>query len=186
MIRTAATECFSRLGYEKTTLDDIGGRVKLNKASLYYYYNSKEDLYCDVIYAEAQRFRDELRSKMQAFRTTDEKVIYFLSERTRFYARIKSLQEVSDDVVKKIEPIFATLRQGIYSEERNLLKEVLEEGIQKGEIPITDSAKLSDVLLRVASAFRPTADTGDPQQSEFSIMEDIRFTTRLIIRGVRG
>ena len=68
MILHAATECFSQLGYDKTTLDDIGGKVKLNKASLYYYYNSKEDLFCDVIYAEAQRFREEIRNKTRALR----------------------------------------------------------------------------------------------------------------------
>lgn len=185
MILNAATECFSHMGYDKTTLDDIGGKVKLNKASLYYYYNSKEDIFCDVIYAEAQRFREEIRTKLKSFRTAEDKVVYFLSERTLFYKRIRNLQELTDDVVKKVEPIFTTLRDGIHQEEKTLLKDVLDEGIYRGEINRTDSGKLADVLLKVASAFRLPVN-GGAESVEQSALEDIRFTTRLMLRGIRG
>jgi len=185
MILNAATECFSHMGYDKTTLDDIGGKVKLNKASLYYYYNSKEDIFCDVIYAEAQRFREEIRTKLKSFRTAEDKVVYFLSERTLFYKRIRNLQELTDDVVKKVEPIFTTLRDGIHQEEKTLLRDVLDEGIYRGEINKTDSGKFADVLLKVASAFRLPVN-GGADSGEQSTLEDIRFTTRLMLRGIRG
>jgi len=185
MILNAATECFSHMGYDKTTLDDIGGKVKLNKASLYYYYNSKEDIFCDVIYAEAQRFREEIRTKLKSFRTAEDKVVYFLSERTLFYKRIRNLQELTDDVVKNVEPIFTTLRDGIHQEEKTLLRDVLEEGIYRGEINKTDSGKFADVLLKVASAFRLPVN-GSADSGEQSTLEDIRFTTRLMLRGIRG
>ena len=184
MIIHAATECFSQLGYDKTTLDDIGGKVKLNKASLYYYYNSKEDLFCDVIYAEAQRFREEIRNKTRALRSAEEKVIFFLTERSRFYKRLKHLQEITMNMMKKIEPIFYTLQQGIQQEEKNMLKEMLDEGIHTGEINRTDPSRLSEVLLKVSSAFKMNGS--DTEQSDINTIEDIRFTTRLILRGVKG
>jgi AcrR family transcriptional regulator len=184
MILHAATECFSQLGYDKTTLDDIGGKVKLNKASLYYYYNSKEDLFCDVIYAEAQRFREEIRNKTRALRSAEEKVIFFLTERSRFYKRLKHLQEITMNMMKKIEPIFYTLQQGIQQEEKNMLKEMLDEGIHTGEINRTDPSRLSEVLLKVSSAFKMNGS--DTEQSDINTIEDIRFTTRLILRGVKG
>lgn len=184
MILHAATECFSQLGYDKTTLDDIGGKVKLNKASLYYYYSSKEDLFCDVIYAEAQRFREEIRNKTRALRSAEEKVIFFLTERSRFYKRLKHLQEITMNMMKKIEPIFYTLQQGIQQEEKNMLKEMLDEGIHTGEINRTDPSRLSEVLLKVSSAFKMNGS--DTEQSDNNTIEDIRFTTRLILRGVKG
>ncbi|MBL0095706.1 MAG: helix-turn-helix transcriptional regulator [Bacteroidetes bacterium] len=33
LILNAAMDCFSQMGYDKTTLDEIGGKVNLNKAS---------------------------------------------------------------------------------------------------------------------------------------------------------
>ena len=127
MILNAATECFSQNGYEKTTLDDIGGKVRLNKASLYYYYSSKEDLFCDVIYSEAQRFREEVRSKAKAIRDVEARVVFFLVERTRFYRRLRYLHELTLNLARKIEPMFVTLKSGIRSEEKMILQDILNE-----------------------------------------------------------
>lgn len=192
MILNAAAECFSRLGYDKTTLDDIGGKVSLNKASLYYYYDSKEDLFCDVIYAEAQRFREDVRSKIKAIKGVEERVLFFLTERSKFYKRLKHLHELTLNVVKKIEPIFHTLQDGIQKEEQALLSEVLDDGIKTGEIKKTDPERLSAVLLKVSSAMRTPSQMNGMYNGEeaaklndVEILDDIRFTTRLILRGIK-
>jgi AcrR family transcriptional regulator len=39
-----AAGCFTKFGYEKTTLDDIGKSAALNKASIYYYFKNKEEI----------------------------------------------------------------------------------------------------------------------------------------------
>lgn len=44
MIVRAAAEVFGEMGFEAATLDAVGDRVGLNKASLYYYVKSKEEL----------------------------------------------------------------------------------------------------------------------------------------------
>ena len=54
-ILKAANICFSKYGYEKTTMDDIGKLAGLNKASLYYYYKNKESIYCEVVFLEAEK-----------------------------------------------------------------------------------------------------------------------------------
>ena len=137
-----------------------------------------------MIYAEAQRFREEIRNKTRALRSAEEKVIFFLTERSRFYKRLKHLQEITMNMMKKIEPIFYTLQQGIQQEEKNMLKEMLDEGIHTGEINRTDPSRLSEVLLKVSSAFKMNG--ADTEQSDNNTIEDIRFTTRLILRGVKG
>jgi AcrR family transcriptional regulator len=53
-ILKAASDCFARYGYEKTTLDDIGKMVGLNKASLYYYYKNKEAIFSEVVFEETE------------------------------------------------------------------------------------------------------------------------------------
>ena len=47
-----AQEIFSKYGYKKTTLDDIANAVRKGKSSLYYYFDSKEDLFQAVIMKE--------------------------------------------------------------------------------------------------------------------------------------
>ncbi len=65
-----------------------------------------------------------------------------------------------------------------------MLKEMLDEGIHTGEINRTDPSRLSEVLLKVSSAFKMNG--ADTEQSDNNTIEDIRFTTRLILRGVKG
>ena len=89
MILRAATDCFAKYGYGKTTLDDVGALVGLNKASLYYYYKSKESLFCDVIFRETEIFLDELHSKISQASTTEEKILKYLDERINYYKIIK-------------------------------------------------------------------------------------------------
>ena len=60
-----AQEIFSKFGYKKTTLDDIANAVRKGKSSLYYYFNSKEELFQEVIQKEADTLREELSKVLQ-------------------------------------------------------------------------------------------------------------------------
>jgi AcrR family transcriptional regulator len=48
-ILAAAAEVFAEAGYERATLEQVGERVGLSKASLYYYVASKEDLLAHLL-----------------------------------------------------------------------------------------------------------------------------------------
>lgn len=49
LILEAAAEEFAESGYEGATLDRIGERVGLSKASLYYYVSGKEQLFAEIV-----------------------------------------------------------------------------------------------------------------------------------------
>lgn len=191
LILHAATECFSQNGYDKTTLDDIGNKVSLNKATLYYYYNSKDDLFCDVIYSEAHRFRELVRVGVNEKKGLEEKIIFLLFERTKFYQHLGHLHDIIVEQERKIEPIFISLRDGIYKEERNLLINILKESMDNGEIRYSDVSRLADVFLKMANN-KPNQSqliddtgftiTGGVQKDP--VLEDIRFTTKLIVSGI--
>ena len=53
-IGKAAMECFVQYGLDKTTLDDIAKKIGLNKASLYYYYKNKEDIFLEIAIKEGE------------------------------------------------------------------------------------------------------------------------------------
>ncbi len=55
-----AREIFSKYGFKKTTLDDIANAVRKGKSSLYYYFESKEDLFQAVIMKEVDILGHEL------------------------------------------------------------------------------------------------------------------------------
>lgn len=52
-----AARLFNEQGYRATSLAEIGEELGMNKASLYYYVKSKDDLLARVIYRASQRLR---------------------------------------------------------------------------------------------------------------------------------
>jgi AcrR family transcriptional regulator len=190
MILNAATECFSQNGYERTTLDDIGNKVSLNKATLYYYYNSKDDLFCDVIYSEAYRFRELVRIGVNQKSGLENKISFLLYERAKFYQQLRQLHDIIVEQGRKIEPIFISLRESIYKEESILLINILKESMEAGEIRYSDAGRLADVFLKISDSNYYHSQIGQSENKlvsgvqQDSILDDIRFTTRLIVSGM--
>jgi len=72
-ILIGAEKLFTRYGYLKTTMDDIAEIAGLKKASLYYYYNSKDAIFRDVIMKEINNFIIEAKQKINVINDPIEK-----------------------------------------------------------------------------------------------------------------
>ena len=59
IIKTAG-QIFSRYGFKKTTMEEIAKALKIGKSSIYYYYQSKEEIFEAVVLNEANILRNEL------------------------------------------------------------------------------------------------------------------------------
>ncbi|MBK9319620.1 MAG: TetR/AcrR family transcriptional regulator [Bacteroidetes bacterium] len=196
LILNAAMDCFSQMGYDKTTLDEIGGKVNLNKASLYYYYNSKEDLFSDVIYAEAAQFLEEVKTKLKTIHPLEEKVVFFLLERRKFYHRLSEMHFVPVHASNENDPLLNVVLHSIQLGEKSLLSSTIKDGMRPGEIHRMDPERLAEVLLKVSTAFKSPASSQHALNGNSKLngnsttedvnAEDIRLTTRLILRGVRS
>ncbi len=49
LIRNAGTRVFSRYGYRMATMEMVAREAELGKASLYYYYGAKQELFADIV-----------------------------------------------------------------------------------------------------------------------------------------
>ncbi len=132
-----AQDIFSKYGYKKTTLDDIANAVRKGKSSLYYYFNSKEDLFQAVIQKEVNILRRELEIVVN--RNTDpvEKLRdYILTKLTTFRGLANFYHALENDVtaIEFIENI--KLRH--HQEEIRMIKRILIEGVRKNEFEIYD------------------------------------------------
>lgn len=61
-IISAAESLFERYGYEKTTMEDIAGKVNLGKTAMYYYYKSKSQIFSEVLDSEFSGMRSQLEA----------------------------------------------------------------------------------------------------------------------------
>lgn len=184
-ILSAASATFARFGYEKTTLDDIGRTVKLNKASLYYYFKNKEEIFTTVILEETRQFIASLQEKVEAIAGPEDRIVTYLLERLRFYHRVLNLHQLSIENLRTLEPIFQGLYASVLAEEILFLSELVAPLAGTEQAP-----KLAEILLLVADGLKHLAVQQQghfaPNRLDYSQTEqDTEFVTRLLLNGLK-
>ena len=159
-ILDSAARVFARDGFHAARMDDIAAELQLTKAALYYYCDSKEDLFVKVIEARVglavdalehldptatagERVRQAVLLHLQVFHQHPDIYTMFLGERLRSISA--DAASVVDQMGRRFERRWA---------------ELLEEGVAKGEfrsdldIPVTVKASLSMCNMTL-TWFRP-------------------------------
>ena len=132
-----ARDIFSKYGFKKTTLDDIANAVRKGKSSLYYYFNSKEDLFQAVIMKEVEILAHELEIVIN--RNTDpvDKLRdYILTKLATFRNLANFYHAIENDItaVGFIDEVKLKYEQ----DEIRMIKRILIEGVRKNEFEIYD------------------------------------------------
>jgi TetR/AcrR family transcriptional regulator, cholesterol catabolism regulator len=125
LIVLAAVEVFREMGLEKATLEAVGERVGLSKASLYYYVRSKEELLGHVV-VHVVRAQEEALAQVLDAEGPEERLRAFCHSHVRIIctdpvgqvsARV-ALSGIRDDVVRRplheyMSRLEAILRDGV-------------------------------------------------------------------------
>ncbi len=132
-----AREIFSKYGFKKTTLDDIANAVRKGKSSLYYYFDSKEDLFQAVIMKEVDILAHELEIVIN--RNTDpiDKLRdYILTKLTTFRSLANFYHAIENDITAV--GFINDIKRRYELDEIRMIKRILIEGVRKNEFEIYD------------------------------------------------
>lgn len=184
-ILKAASSCFGRYGYEKTTLDDIGKLVGLNKASLYYYYKNKESIFSEVIYTEADEFVRNVFTSIEYAQGFKTKILTYLVERHKYIRNSMNLNQLSVESANKIAPIFNVMYEKIMNREIELITGILENAVSESEIIECDSQRIAKSILIVAEGIRSRIDCQlVSEESLDEVTREVDFTVSLMLDGL--
>jgi len=65
---------FSDEGYAGVRIDDLVRRAKVNKATFYYYYESKQEIFRDVFTFKLTNFKDKLSCCLEGAESAEERI----------------------------------------------------------------------------------------------------------------
>ncbi len=132
-----AREIFSKYGFKKTTLDDIAGAVRKGKSSLYYYFESKEDLFLAVIRKEGEILAHELEIVINRnLKPVDKLRDYILTKLSTFRNLANFFHIIENDItaIGFIDEVKLKYERT----EIRMIKRILIEGVRKNEFEIYD------------------------------------------------
>lgn len=79
-ILDSAKEIFAEVGFDGARVDEIAKRAQVNKALIYYYFKSKDDILKELINNELKEIMDLRESLLKNVNTLDEKLMENVSQ----------------------------------------------------------------------------------------------------------
>lgn len=132
-ILSAAENVFDRHGFEKTTLDDLGRELGMNKTSLYYYYKNKEDIFAAVILRQSEAFLGALENKTGKKKAGKAALKTYLEQRGGLLKKAPLLNKAYLNPFFASEAVSVALAEAEESE-ATFLRQLMAKGIKNGEL----------------------------------------------------
>lgn len=160
----AARDVFLRYGYRKTALEDVAQAADLGKATLYHYFEGKDDLFGAVIEQMYDEYLTRQRKGMDMEPSAAGKLRRYaqqlLDDHEVMVNSVHGSSRSDAEFPARVHGHLRRLRQG----ELDLLEEVLKNGVETGEFRPMNTRRVSLLLLGslrsmiIDSTSRPTPD----------------------------
>lgn len=137
-IVSAATEVFSRYGFKKTSMEDIARALRMGKSSIYYYFKGKEEIFQAVVDREANLLRVKVKEILESGLPVTEKLRSYVKMRMDLIKQLSNYMEIlKNDDLMNLE-LTEKFRKKYDDEEITIVKQMLEEGINRNEFKVKD------------------------------------------------
>ena len=188
-ILNAARQCFARHGYNKTTLYDIAQAVRMKAGSLYHYYDSKEDIFRNVITDEGREMHGWLEKEVAKEKTFTKKILRYTKARLEHFRKMTNLLDVSIQVVVEVTPLANKLYQEYLNQEIVFLANIIQEGVKAGDFKQCDDRRIAGAILTISESVKhrafQTADTMAASEVDYTTVNvEISYITKLILAGI--
>lgn len=142
-----ARQLFARKGIENTTMNDIASASDKGRRTIYTYFRNKRDIFNAVIERETSKLLVRLEEIQQRPISPDEKLRQYIDCRfdtmREIVSRNGSLKAGFFRDVRKVD----RARRIVSSHEVEILKRILEEGVEKGVFDIIDVQQTAAILV---------------------------------------
>ncbi len=141
-----ARDLFAHKGLEATTMNDIALASGRGRRTLYTYFRNKEEIYYAVIEEELDRLSEKMDSVAQMDTEPEQKLM------TLVYSHLSNIR----DTVARNGTLRAEFFRNIWMvekvrktfdmEERRILQQVLQEGVEKKRFHVPHIGLLADII----------------------------------------
>jgi AcrR family transcriptional regulator len=138
IIHTAG-QIFSHYGFKKTTMDEIARALKMGKSSIYYYYESKEDIFEAVVLYEANVLRNELTTAIKSVDSPIEKMKNYVFVRMKSFEKLSNYYNAIFDKNLDHFDFIETIREKYDREELAILRLIIYDGERKKVFNVVNS-----------------------------------------------
>lgn len=149
----AALKRFAHFGVAKTTMSEIGADLAISKASLYYYFPDKINLYAAVLQHIILEAENNIGPLVDREADPYQAMQAFLEHRTEFiikYYNVISFIRSKHDIPEELKPVFG----GVHASELSRMQKMVEKGVASGKFRVADVPETASLLFECLEGLR--------------------------------
>ncbi len=144
---------FSRLGFKKTTMDDIARAVFKAKSSLYHYFKSKDEIFRAVVEKEAQILKEEIEQALAVEESPINKLKAYAKSRMRALHRLANFYLAFREEYLESYGFIQKIRQDYDQYEIKTIKNILQEGVKTGVFDVKELDLTSEAIITAIKGY---------------------------------
>lgn len=171
-ILDGALEVFHKSGIEGSTMDQIANQAGFGKATLYYYFSSKEEVFCSIMEKGWKPLWEDLEDTIHSEDSSNNELfIDALCKVSNIILKDKNLYRFLFTAPKAMSNMPENLQTWRVYQNRlyGSLRGLLEEGISNNQFPNTDSEILFKAIGGLFHGVLFLGDEGNKQVSRNDI-----------------
>ncbi len=142
-ILETAEKVFARFGVKKSTMDEIAKKAHVGKSTLYYYFESKEQIFAEVIHKDSLRLKQRLQEAIASGSTPQERLRNYVLARMRHIHDLGSYYSTITDEYLEQYAFVEMARREFFEFEMMSLRKILEDGAKAGVFSVGDESTVA-------------------------------------------
>ncbi len=145
-IVNVARKIFTRNGFRKTTMEEIAIAAGMGKSSIYYYFKSKEEIFSAVVEWEAAELKMRLNRVISKDDSPITKLKAYILFRLHYVRTLENFYAALNEESLSHMDFILEIRQNFDLEEQQLVRGILEEGMNSGVFQL-NSSKIGAIAI---------------------------------------
>ena len=180
-ILKVAQELFSKFGLEKTTMDEIAKMARMGKASIYYYFKSKEAIFKEVVVREGNVIQNKIRIAVNNEKTPQDKVAAYFITRVLSVKELTNYYSALGDQYLDHYSFIEKAREAHDVFEKTTIANILQEGVSEGIFDIKDIHLIAEIIV---VALKGLELSWTIEKTEVEIKNDINMLLKVLFEGI--
>ncbi|MHB1686215.1 MAG: TetR/AcrR family transcriptional regulator [Ignavibacteriaceae bacterium] len=149
MILNAARKRFAYYGFSKVTMDEISADVGMGKASLYYYFPTKESLFHEVIKNESEQFFTAIQALLEEKISASKMLRGYAAKRMEYFHQLTNLRALTIQQSPEARSPFLEFYKDFHNQEIKILQQILQTGKKTAEFSISNAQQMAEIILQM-------------------------------------
>lgn len=190
IIIEAARKRFAHYGFSKVTMDEIAGDVEMGKASLYYYFPTKEDLFRSVISQELNELQKNIELILNEPNSASGKLKSYVEQRMIFFQKLLNLGTLSVHAYFDTKSMFKKIFIDFAEVEKSLIKKIIDDGKKSNEFSNELNEDTAEVFLHILQGLRCNVlrwakGQGIDDKIRENLQREMSIATDIFIHGIK-